>query len=140
MLRRKHKKTDAQSSNGSFSYSRVQSADMRSQSLQEENEVRDEVLSSSIDVDPDTDEKPAAASWSAEEKKIFEDQLDALQDQLISTMMENQKLGWYTFIRAHSHLAIIFRVSSSGASSGNEGRGCGGTVKSGEKRVTNKTG
>ena len=88
MLRRKHKKTDGHSSNGSFSYSRVESVDMRSSSLQEENEV----LASSIDVE--ADEKPAAhASWSSDDKKIFEDQLETLQDQLIATMMENQKLG-----------------------------------------------
>ena len=106
MLRRKHKKTDGHSNNGSFSYSRVQSLDTRSESLQEENEALN--LSSSIpnstDVDPDTDEKPA--SWSADEKKIFEDQLDALQDQLIATMMENQKLGWYMHL--YSHLVIFF--------------------------------
>ena len=98
MLRRKHKKTDNHSSNGSFSYSRVESS-VRSDSLQEENEV----LSSSIDVD--VDEKPAHASWNVDDKKIFEDQLEALQDQLIATMMENQKLGLY---HVYSHLGSFF--------------------------------
>lgn len=107
MLRRKHKKTDAHSNNGSFSYSRVQSASMRSESLQEENEV----LSSSIDVpDQDTDEKPAL--WSADEKKIFEDQLDALQDQLIATMMENQKLGWYILFTPRDFFLCLLCSSS----------------------------
>ena len=35
----------------------------------------------------------ATASWSSEEKKVFEDQLESLQDQLIASVMQNQKLG-----------------------------------------------
>jgi len=85
MLRRKIKKNDSHSSNGSFSYSRVEASD----SLQEKNVV----LSNSVDLAEDD----KLASWSAEEKKIFEDQLESLQEQLIATMMENQKLGLYIY-------------------------------------------
>lgn len=77
MLRRKLKKTN--------DHSRVEDS-VRSSSFQEESVV----LSNDVDVD-NTDGQPT--SWNAEEKKIFEDQLEALQDQLIATMMENQKLG-----------------------------------------------
>ncbi|XP_065909378.1 GRAM domain-containing protein 4-like [Dysidea avara] len=35
----------------------------------------------------------ATASWSSEEKKVFEDQLESLQDQLIASVMQNQKLA-----------------------------------------------
>ena len=86
MLRRKTKKSDSQS-NGSFSYSRVEA----SNSLQEESIL----LPNSVNVDVAEDDKPV--SWSAEEKKIFEDQLESLQEQLIATMMDNQKLGVYIF-------------------------------------------
>lgn len=78
MLRRKHKRTD-HLSNESFSYSRVESS-TKPDSFQED----------SVDVDDvDAGEKP----WSADEKKIFEDQMESLQDQLIATIMENQKLS-----------------------------------------------
>ena len=94
MLRRK-KKVDGHSSNGSFSYSRVESV-MKSQ---EENEV----IANSIDVD--TDDR-LGATWNAEEKKIFEEQLESLQDQLIATVMENQKLGWCIFIHT-SQISVL---------------------------------
>lgn len=87
MLRRKLRKSDNHPSSESFSYSRVESS-TRSDSPQNRDAQNDNVLSNSVDID----EKPAV-SWSAEEKKIFEDQLESLQDQLIATMMENQKLG-----------------------------------------------
>lgn len=93
MLRRKFKKSDNHSNDGSFSYSKVESAassDSTRDGLQEENVV----LSNSVDVDVDLDEK-SGSSWSADDKKIFEDQLESLQEQLIASMMENQKLGWY---------------------------------------------
>ena len=94
MLRRK-KKADGHSSNGSFSYSRVESV-MKSQG---ENEV----ITNSIDVDTDV---KLGASWNANDKKIFEDQLESLQDQLIATMMENQKLGWSIFIDS-SQISVL---------------------------------
>ena len=56
-------------------------------------------MANSVD-DVDADEQPS--SWSSDDKKIFEDQLESLQDQLIATMMENQKLGLYTFIHTYT--------------------------------------
>lgn len=83
MLRRKFRKTDNNVTNGSFSYSKVEGAVSTKDSLQEG--------ANNVEADIDVDER---SSWSADEKKIFEDQLESLQDQLISSMMENQKLGW----------------------------------------------
>lgn len=82
MLRRKFRKTDNNVTNGSFSYSKVEGAVSTKDSLQED--------ASNVEADIDVDER---SSWSADEKKIFEDQLESLQDQLIASMMENQKLA-----------------------------------------------
>lgn len=91
MLRRKFRKADAHPNNGSFSYSKVEGS-MESDSLRDSQLDESAVLASSLDVDVDADEK-TSTSWSADDKKVFEDQLESLQDQLIATMMENQKLG-----------------------------------------------
>ena len=105
MLRRKFKKADAHPNNGSFTYSKVESS-MEPDSLRDNQLDESAVLASSLDVDVDADEK-ASSSWSSGDKKVFEDQLESLQDQLIATMMENQKLGLY-FFYLNSHLSKFF--------------------------------
>ena len=74
MLRRKFKKADAHPNNGSFTYSKVESS-MEPDSLRDNQLDESAVLASSLDLDVDTDEK-ASSSWSSDDKKVFEDQLE----------------------------------------------------------------
>ena len=76
---------------------------MESDSLRDTQLDESAILANSLDVDVDVDEK-SSASWSTDDKKIFEDQLESLQDQLIATMMENQKLGLCIFLHTSQFL------------------------------------
>lgn len=53
----------------------------------------DHISDSDITQSMSLTDSQATASWSSEEKKVFEDQMESLQDQLIAAMMQNQKLG-----------------------------------------------
>jgi len=65
-----------------FSYSKLESTTKS-----------DNISDSDITQSMSLTESPTTSSWGEEEKKVFEDQLESLQDQLIAAVMQNQKLG-----------------------------------------------
>jgi len=53
----------------------------------------DNISDSDITQSMSLTDSQATASWNGEERKVFEDQMESLQDQLIAAIMQNQKLG-----------------------------------------------
>ena len=53
----------------------------------------DHISDSDITQSMSLTDSQATASWSGDDKKVFEDQMESLQDQLIAAVLQNQKLG-----------------------------------------------